>query len=1311
MNLLSNQSSEQEEISQTSNISTESQNIVNSNQDQDSDREEINIEDQCFNSIDFQLRKGQNDPYIDLESIQNEDTDQQKLIEILQNQQYFEQNKQNLKQQLYSVNYFIPEDELENDFSSSEKLEEEENKKQNKSIISELTQISLNEVAQGDSKKIEIQGEESNQKKEEDLSSKQQNVEVQKEIEFYQQREEQKFKDLLREVKGTLDNNDYAGNKPQVEKMATLIAEIPYFQQILNNDGYKNEEILSVCQQLQTSYVEQNNFLFHINDPSEYLYILLDGYMAVFVPKSDNDVQEEIDINYNIVLNEKLLNKIQTTNHMHQAKQEAKNKLESLYKQRELYFNKNHEDFLKQASNNSQKYFNQEQQKCRFRRARVLKPGDVFGHTSLAIKKNRTASVIAMNNCSLARIHGSLYSKYFKRDFEKREFLLKCMRLFLSFPQKNVERIESFPYIFKEISFKRNEIIYKCNDGKADKFYFVYRGGVEMIQQVQEHDFLNFSNKLEKQMKNKVRKYTQTKDLCVLTINPGDFFGHEDILDEKKRHFTAISSSSETILFEIELQLLNELDSPLILQNVKQLGQQRKLRCLERLQEIQSFKQENLRQKPSQQKLPIETQQLIKEQIAQKSLNYQLKIEQEKRIQQENQEQSQLKDLKLTLEIDPSKNKKMILGNELDYQRAKQKIQKKLEGQLGKQDQVETFYQKIARPTQINNFESCLNYISTVPSFSKLKSNQFLPSLKESMHIFEEEKLKKKVEKQQMTRKTSIEEHNQPKSLRIRCNSSNQISSIQNAEQDQFGLVPALNDLPQISSLQTKTKNGETNYKVLTPLHIKSSYQLNLEAELIDQSKKKTAVVDYQTPKSLFSNQNLSPKLNLQDEAQEKLVVCSSFNFSTERVQEQHNNHQHASQNLTGRQRQSSLYIMNQQVQKVKKNRLIDRQLLNKENEDDLIKNQQGRKEQNIFQNSKIRAQSLQENKLSSSQLEKQSSISRDSKSPHQKELSSNNSKKSSFQHNFYQSGCFHSQQNQNLNKKQEFLSQQIDYENSKENKSDLNKQHLLNMLKIKVGYKDNETESNPLIIKQFNLPGNFTNQNKLVKSYSTDKQRESENLIQKKLDQLHALLSPLSKNSNIKVISKVVQKKSRSQLQQEQLNMGTSTQDIFKYNNPVILSPIYNVQAGTVTSNYNNNNNANKKFFAEDSFTVQSYKSLNSNKEIKSKVIKLSEADERVLQINAQLRTASSSQSIENYLEPKIKNHKLATQNASESLKRFILSPQRTSIEKQKINKRFTFKIANQEDEEEEITQNNKKYVQSLIFPDLKFPVYKNQS
>ncbi|KAL4489977.1 hypothetical protein ABPG72_010876 [Tetrahymena utriculariae] len=401
MNQLSNQSIEQEEISQTSNISTESQNIINISQDQE--REEINIEDQCFNSIDFQVRKGHKDSSIDLESIQNQDTDQQKLIEILQNQQYFELNKQNLKQQLYSVNCFIPEDELENDFSSSEKLEED-SQKQNKSIISELTQISLNELAQSNSKEVEIQEE--NKSKKVDFCQKQQNAEVQKEIECYQQSDEQICKqDLLKEIKDLLDDNDYARNKPQVEKMTRLLAEIPYFQQILTNDGYKNEDILNVCQCLQTQHVEQNNFLFHINDPSEYLYILLEGYMAVFVPKSDNDVQQEIDINYNIVLNEKLLNKIQTTNHMHQAKQEATNKLELLYKQRELHFNKNHEEFLKIASNNSQKYYNQDQQKCRYRRARVLKPGDVFGHTALAIKKDRTASVIAMNNCILAKIH------------------------------------------------------------------------------------------------------------------------------------------------------------------------------------------------------------------------------------------------------------------------------------------------------------------------------------------------------------------------------------------------------------------------------------------------------------------------------------------------------------------------------------------------------------------------------------------------------------------------------------------------------------------------------------------------------------------------------------------------------------------------------------------------------------------------------------------------------------------------------------------------------------------------------------------
>ncbi|KAL4489978.1 hypothetical protein ABPG72_010877 [Tetrahymena utriculariae] len=883
------------------------------------------------------------------------------------------------------------------------------------------------------------------------------------------------------------------------------------------------------------------------------------------------------------------------------------------------------------------------------------------------------------------------------------------MRLFLQFPKKSVERIESFPFLFKEVSFKRNEIIYKSNDDKADKFYFVYRGGVEMIKQVTEHDTLNFSNRLEKQMKNKVRKYTQTKDLCVLTINPGDFFGHEDIFDQNKRNLTAQSSSSETILFEIELQLLNELDSPLILQNIKQLGEQRKSRCLEKLQEIQSFKQDNLRQKPSQKQLPQDMQRIIKEQIAQKSLNYQLKIEQDKRISLENQEHSQVKDLQLTLEIDPSKNKRMILGDDIDYQRAKQKIQKKLEGQLGKQDQVETYYQKILRPKQINNFESCLNYIQTVPSFSKLKSNQYLPSLKESIHIFEEEKLTKKIENLQMIRKTSIEEHNQPKYLRIRCNSSNIIPSCQNAEEEQFGQTPTSQDLPQISSFQAKSKNGEINYKVLTPLHIKSSYQLNLEAELIDQSKKKTGFIDYQTPKSLFSNQNLSPKLSLQEEPQEKLLVCSSFNFQTKKVQEQNDSYLHASQSLAVRQRQSSLYIMNQQVQKVRKNRLIDRQMFNKDSEDDIFKTQQRRKEQIIFQNSKIRAQSLHENKQSSIELEKQPSISRESNSFRFKELSSN--RQQPFQHNFYQSGCFSSQQIQTQNQKSEFQSQQIDCKNSKEEKPDLNKQHLLSMLKIKIDNNNNQTESNPLIIKQFNLPGNCTNQNKLIKSHLTDKRSVSENLIQKKLDQLHALLLPLSKKSNIKIISKASQKKNKNQLQQEQINMGTSTQDIFKYNSPIILNPIYNVQTGTA-KNSNNiyNNNANKKFFAEDSFTIQSYKSLNSNKEIKAKVIKLSEADERVLQISAQLRTASSSQSIENYLEPKIKNHKLVSfQKASDSIKRFIISPQRTSIENQKLNKKFTFKIANQE--EEEINQTNKKYVQSLIFPDLKFPVYKSQS
>ena len=123
-------------------------------------------------------------------------------------------------------------------------------------------------------------------------------------------------------------------------------------------------------------------------------------------------------------------------------------------------------------------YFYQEF--CRFKKIRVMYPGDYFGEVALTLSKPRIATVTAREHLHVASLNKEDYNKIFEKQIEEMNQKMNC---FLSqFNSFSRDAIIKFTYEFKLVNFMANQVIFKQGD-ESDFLCLMKTGCVKLVKE------------------------------------------------------------------------------------------------------------------------------------------------------------------------------------------------------------------------------------------------------------------------------------------------------------------------------------------------------------------------------------------------------------------------------------------------------------------------------------------------------------------------------------------------------------------------------------------------------------------------------------------------------------------------------------------------------------------------------------------------------------------------------------------------------------------------------------------------------------
>ncbi|CAD8212404.1 unnamed protein product [Paramecium pentaurelia] len=373
----------------------------------------------------------------------------------------------------------------------------------------------------------------------------------------------QQFKilqELIRQLKKPFEKRSEDDLFP-IERM---VRRIEFFQKY-----FADQSDLNFSYYFEHEYATQNTSIINIDSVGDKFYIILQGQVGIYF--KPNVIEDKVS-------STKLLEKVKMR--------------------------------FRQAVNNNKfkdyqinKISSQQSDLALFK---ILLPGQSFGEMSLIHNRPRDFTAVALQPCHFAVLRRQYFKEVVRIGQEKSS--MKEMGFFANleiFEGWNVNSILQVYKLLEQRSYRMGDVVYLSGE-IANTIYLIKEGAVDLqqvfIEEKEDLEIRTASPYMKQRGKSLQRK--------IATLSKHQFLGLEDVHSQEQKHrFSCISSSSDTILFiiPVELYMKKIYNQPTSQQYVKEFIQ------------VQSKYQD---QRNSQLQIAINSQRQQQQQILAK-INYQ----------------------------------------------------------------------------------------------------------------------------------------------------------------------------------------------------------------------------------------------------------------------------------------------------------------------------------------------------------------------------------------------------------------------------------------------------------------------------------------------------------------------------------------------------------------------------------------------------------------------------------------------------------------------------------------------------------------
>ncbi|KAL4496092.1 hypothetical protein ABPG72_015514 [Tetrahymena utriculariae] len=187
--------------------------------------------------------------------------------------------------------------------------------------------------------------------------------------------------------------------------------------------------------------------------------------------------------------------------------------------------------------------------------ANTIKEGESFGEGGLILRRPRTATVICNSDCNFAVISRQDYDLILKEIQNKK--INKKIQMLVQNMDKNIpfQTASRFCFAFFKIQLSYNQPAFQQGENPS-YVYYLKKGEIEIIknEKVQTLKKENSDLHLQDQV-NQMKMFgnSKFKNRTISSISDGQFFGEEDVLDNKhERSYTARVRSSYATIYRIK---------------------------------------------------------------------------------------------------------------------------------------------------------------------------------------------------------------------------------------------------------------------------------------------------------------------------------------------------------------------------------------------------------------------------------------------------------------------------------------------------------------------------------------------------------------------------------------------------------------------------------------------------------------------------------------------------------------------------------------------------------------------------------------
>ncbi|CAD8207030.1 unnamed protein product [Paramecium pentaurelia] len=319
----------------------------------------------------------------------------------------------------------------------------------------------------------------------------------------------QQFKilqELIRQLKKPFEKRSEDDLYP-IERM---VRKIEFFQKY-----FADQNDLNFSYYFEHEYATQNTSIINIDSVGDKFYIILQGQVGIYV--KPNVVEDKA----------------------------SSTKLLEMVKLR-----------FRQAVNNN-KFKDYQINKIQSQQSdlvliKILLPGQSFGEMSLIHNRPRDFTAVALQPCHFAFIRRQYFKDVVRIGQEKSS--VKEMGFFANleiFEGWNVNSIYSIYKMLEQRSYRMGDIVYLSGD-IVNKIYLIKEGAVDLqlvfVEEREDLEVRTISPYMKQRGKSLHRK--------IATLSNHQFLGLEDVHSQEQKHrFSCVSSSSDTILFIIPIEL------------------------------------------------------------------------------------------------------------------------------------------------------------------------------------------------------------------------------------------------------------------------------------------------------------------------------------------------------------------------------------------------------------------------------------------------------------------------------------------------------------------------------------------------------------------------------------------------------------------------------------------------------------------------------------------------------------------------------------------------------------------------------------